>query len=82
MRVHVESYPDGHAADAPKRFWLHGRDIEVIHHIDQWHGPDYRYFKLKGDDGNLYILRLDEARAEWELTMFQSPRAEGFAKQI
>jgi len=29
MRVHVESYPDGHAADAPKRFWLHGRDIEV-----------------------------------------------------
>jgi hypothetical protein len=71
MRVHVESYPDGHAADAPKRFWLHGRDIEVIDNIDQWHGPDYRYFKLKGDDGNLYILRLDEARAEWELIMFQ-----------
>jgi hypothetical protein len=26
-----------------------------------------------GDDGNLYILRLDERRAEWELIMFQSP---------
>jgi hypothetical protein len=73
MRVHVESYPDRHAADAPKRFWLHGRDIEVIDNIDQWHGPDYRYFKLKGEDGNLYILRLDEARAEWELIMFQRP---------
>jgi hypothetical protein len=71
MRVHVESYPDGHAADAPTRFWLQGHDIEVIDNIDQWHGPHYRYFKLKGDDGNLYILRLDEARAEWELIMFQ-----------
>jgi len=66
----------------PKRFRLRGCTIEVFDNIDQWHGPDYRYFKLKGDDGNLYILRLDESRAEWELTMFQSPRAEGFAKQI
>ncbi len=71
MRAHVESYPDGHAADAPTRFWLQGRGIEVIDNIDQWHGPHYRYFKLKGDDGNLYILRLDEARAEWGLIMVQ-----------
>jgi len=48
-----------------------GGDIEVIDNIDQWHGPHYRYFKLKGDDGNLYILRLDEARAEWGLIMVQ-----------
>ena len=32
-----------------------------------------RYFKLMGDDGNLYILRLDEGRSEWELILFQSP---------
>jgi hypothetical protein len=41
----------------------------------QWHGADYRYFKVKGDDGNFYILRFDEARSEWDLTMFQSPKA-------
>ena len=50
----------------PKRFRLRGCTIEVVDNIDQWHGPNYRYFKFKGDDGNLYILRLDEARAEWE----------------
>ena len=31
-------------------------------------GPDYCYFKVKGEDGNLYILRMDMGRAEWELT--------------
>jgi hypothetical protein len=35
-------------------------------------GPDYCHFKVKGEDGNLYILRMDIGRAEWELTMFQS----------
>jgi len=37
--------------------------------------PDYWYFKIKGNDGNLYILRFDEGRVEWELTMFQNPDA-------
>jgi hypothetical protein len=40
--------------------------------VDQWYGPDYCYFKIKGNDGNLYILRFDEGRAEWQLMMFQS----------
>jgi hypothetical protein len=34
-------------------------------------GRDYYYFKVKGDDGNLYVLRRDEAGDGWELTMFQ-----------
>ena len=34
------------------------------------------YIKVRGYDG-LYILRFDETRAEWHLTMFQRARAEG-----
>jgi hypothetical protein len=55
---------------------MDGRDIEIAENIDQWYGAGYRYHKVKGQDGNLYILRLDEGRAEWELTMFQRPEAE------
>lgn len=44
----------------PRRFRLDGRDVEIIETVDRWHGPDYRYFKVKGDDGNLYILRLED----------------------
>jgi len=72
MRVRVESYA-GHRGDQmPRRIYMDSRDIGVAQILDQWLGPDYRYFKIKGEDGNLYILRLDETRAEWELTMFQS----------
>ena len=39
---------------------------------DQWHGPDYRYFKSKGEGGGIYILRHDEMNERWELTMFDA----------
>jgi hypothetical protein len=70
LEVHVESEP-GDLGVKPKRFRLNGRDVEIVENLDQWQGPDYRYFKVKGDDGNLYILHFDEGRAAWELTMFQ-----------
>jgi len=54
------------------------RVIEIVETIDRVPGRDYHYFQVKGDDGSLYILRLDEARHDWELTMFQSPPAAGF----
>jgi hypothetical protein len=32
---------------------------------------DHRCFKLRGDDGAVYLVRHDEAADRWELTMFQ-----------
>jgi hypothetical protein len=58
---------------------MNGRVVEIVETIDQWPGQDYRYFKVKDDDGNLYILRLDEARHSWELTMFQCPPAQALS---
>ena len=78
MRIQVESNPSYLGVEVPSRFRLDGREVEVMENVDQWHGADYRYFKVKGDDGNLYILRFDEWHAEWELTMFQSPAAASF----
>jgi hypothetical protein len=75
MRVPVECIADYRGVEMPRRFHLGGREVEIVESDDQWHGADYRYFKVKGDDGNVYILRFDEPRSEWELTMFQSPKA-------
>lgn len=76
MQVRVETHTGHGGVECPRRFHLDGRKVEVSDNLDQWHGPDYRYFKVRGEDGNLYILRLDEMRAEWELIMFQSPQPE------
>ncbi len=81
LEVQVEREA-GHPEAMPKRFRLSGREVEIDENIDAWHGPSYRYVKVRGGDGNVYILRFDEKRAEWELTMFQSPRAEAFARQF
>jgi hypothetical protein len=33
---------------------------------------------VKGNDGNLYVLLFDDGRADYELTMFQSPATASF----
>ncbi len=70
IEVQVKCYAGYRSEQHPRRFSLGKRWIEVDEIIDQWHGPDYRYFKLKGSDGGIYILRLNEKRLCWELTMF------------
>ena len=37
--------------------------------------PDDRYFKLRGADGNTYLVRHDERADIWELTMRITPLA-------
>jgi hypothetical protein len=39
--------------------------------------PDHRYFKIRGDDGALYILRNDVVTGRWELTMLDRTGAIG-----
>ena len=60
-------------------FHFDWRVIEVVEILDQWFGADHRYCKLKGSDGALYILRFDENRYEWSLTMFASQEAQAIA---
>jgi hypothetical protein len=78
MRVEVAT-SEAHGLSTPRRFRLDGREVEVVEVLDQWFGADYRYSKVKGDDGALYILRLDENRSEWTLTMYASPEAQALA---
>lgn len=76
MQVHVETHSGHGGVEVPRRFRFDGREIEAVETLDQWFGRNDRYFKVRGADGSLYILRCDELRAEWELIMFQSPEAQ------
>ena len=70
IHVKVECYAGHRGEQIPRRFWLGGRHIEVVEMLDQWLAPDHRYFKLKGDDGAIYIVRHDSEASRWELEMF------------
>jgi hypothetical protein len=74
MDIDVETQPGHRGMLMPRGFELGVRRVAVVDTIDQWFGPDYRYIKVKGDDGGLYILRVHDVHATWQLTMFASPR--------
>jgi hypothetical protein len=79
MEVSVETYMGPGGVEMLRRFHLDGREIEVSDNLDQWHGADYCYFKVKDEDGNVYVLRHDEGRADWYLIMFQSEESQALA---
>ncbi len=71
MRVHVECYSGYKADQRPIRFQLGDRLYIVEELLDQWYGPDYLYFKVRADDGNLYILKQNQTEEEWTLEAFR-----------
>lgn len=68
--LRVECYAGYRGEETPRRFFLGRRAIEVSEVLDRWLAPDHRYFKVRGDDGGLYILRQEMTTLRWELTLF------------
>lgn len=72
LSLHVECYAGYRGEETPRRFTIGKRSIEVLEVIDQWLAPDHRYFKIKGNDEGIYILRHDVVSDRWELTLFDA----------
>jgi hypothetical protein len=72
LSLRVECYAGYRGEETPRRFTIGTRGIEVLEVIDQWLAPDHRYFKVKGDDDGIYILRHDVASGRWELTLYDA----------
>ena len=71
MRIQVQCYAARKADERPIRFQLGDRDYMVEEVLDQWYGPDHEFFKVRADDGNLYILRHQAMEDEWSLESFR-----------
>lgn len=76
LQVQVECYAGHRGEESPRRFFIGERALEVSEIIDRWLDPEYRYFKLRGSDGGIYMLRHDNATGAWELTLFDSGKRE------
>ena len=57
MKLEVDCYSGRTADERPVRFRLDGHEYLVEELLDQWYGPQDLFFKVRADDGNLYILR-------------------------
>jgi hypothetical protein len=72
MDIKVECYAGYRGEETPKRFYLGKRCVEVTEVLDRWLAPAHRYFKLRGNDGGIYILRHSTEEDSWEMTQFDS----------
>ena len=69
--VRVECSINHRGEAVPRAFYLGDCRIDVVEMLDCWPGKDHRYFKVRGHDGGLYILRHDTPSDQWEITLFE-----------
>ena len=77
LAVGVECYAGHRGEQTPRTLVLGDGRIAVAEVLDAWLAPEHRYFKLKGEDGDTYLVRHDERSDTWELTMFRAAQVGG-----
>jgi hypothetical protein len=73
MRVRVQCYSGRKADERPIRFRVDEREYVVEELLDQWYGPEEAWYKVRADDGNIYILRQQTSVPDgtWDLVSFR-----------
>ena len=57
MSVRVECYAGHKASERPVRFFLDGTEKRVEEIVERWRGPEDAFFRVRADDGRVYVLR-------------------------
>ena len=71
MNIRVECYSGYRGDETPLAVWIGERRIGVAEVLDRWLAPDHRYFKFRGDDQGIYIIRNDVVSLAWQITFYQ-----------
>lgn len=73
MKLTVECYSGSKADERPVRLFLDGREYRVEAVLDQWYDLESISYRVRADDGNLYIIRHRTTipEGEWELVSFR-----------
>lgn len=72
MEIQVSCYAGYKGEQTPQSITIGNRRVDVTEILDMWLAPDHRYFKFKGSDDGLYIIRHDSNQQLWQLTLFQA----------
>ena len=59
--------------ERPVAFQFHDRRYKVREVVDRWYGEGAIYYKVKADDGNIYLLKYEEGQDCWDIIFYQNP---------
>jgi hypothetical protein len=73
MQLQVDCYSGRKEDERPVRFRLDENEYLVEELLDQWYGLHDAFYKVRADDGNLYILRRETSTpaGSWHLVSFR-----------
>jgi hypothetical protein len=73
ITLEVDCYSGYKAEERSVRFRLDGHQYLVEEVLDQWYGQHDASYKVRANDGNLYILRRESSTLEgtWHLVSFR-----------
>lgn len=75
--IQVQCYSGFKADERPLRFTLGERTYEIQEVHDSSYSPGTRWFRVRADDGNIYVLRHDEPQGVWTLEAYRASRGAG-----
>ena len=70
--IRVKCYAGYRAEESPLSFYIGEREVNVEEIVDRWFEPTYSYFKIRGDDDGVYILRHDLNNHAWTMMFFDA----------
>ena len=72
IEVRVACATDSGGEEVPHHFFIGEYRVEVAEVVDRWLAADHRYFKVRGDDAAVYILRHGEGEGgSWQLAFYE-----------
>lgn len=71
--MRVECYAGYKADERPVRIVFEAQTLEIEEIEDRWYSPGATYFRVRVKNGELYVLRHDDAQDVWSLSAFRAP---------
>jgi hypothetical protein len=65
--VRVECYAGYRGDETPRRLHLERREIEVSEVLSRWKAPGALFFRVRTQEGRIYVLRKDEFVGRWDI---------------
>ena len=67
VEVRVECYAGYRGDETPRRLHFEGREIEVSEVLSRWKEPGVLFFRVRTEEGRLYVLHKDESAGRWDI---------------
>jgi hypothetical protein len=73
MNIEVQCY-SGRKAERPVRFRGDDQDYMVEEIVERWYGPNDSFYRVRADDGSVYLLRRHTPTGTWSMESVQKLR--------